>query len=198
MKISLLFLSVVITLSAQTPAPAIPTPRPAAEVVPALATQPASLTVTGSILSQNDISSLFGPLNSTYGGVRVDMCSDSSNNLTIPAAKIRQSIKAADGIVVLSDIEALSIIAKAQSNTAKAKILRGTVLAVELTALGSTWSRLSAGVKQTLSSAAATGAAGVQIVESLPLPACQLHFASCPSNLADHAKRMHSNLYSAC
>jgi hypothetical protein len=145
--------------------------------VPILAQQTpptASIRVTASLMSKNDLHSLFGPLRKSYSGARVDICSSTNQSLNFPSALVRQQLRSPqiglpNGIVVVSDIEAVTVIASAQSKTWQSRTLTiGTVL-VSLTALGATWSSLSGPVRQTLNSAAILSGEGLQIVSRASL-----------------------------
>jgi hypothetical protein len=123
-----------------------------------------SLHITASTLSPADVHALFGPLRKNYGAARVDICSSSPDAVTIPLGKIRQQVKLTNGVAILSNTEALSVIARAQSTTKVAIGLRYGLAAVQLAAIASTWSGLSATIKNTLTSSAVAGGGLLTVV----------------------------------
>jgi hypothetical protein len=125
-----------------------------------------SLRVTASPLSTADVSALFGPLNKTYGGARVDVCYSGSDARSIPLAVVRQQLKLTNGIVILSNVEALTVISKAQSSTKKAIALRVGLGIVELGAIASTFSQLSSTIKNTLAASALAGGETLGVIQT--------------------------------
>jgi hypothetical protein len=79
---------------------------------------------------------------------------------------VRQQLKLTNNIVVLSNVEALTVIAKAQSGTKKARAFRIGVGVVELGALASTWSGLGLAVKNTLMASALVGGQGLAVLQN--------------------------------
>lgn len=121
------------------------------------------LKITAQQLSSQDLKALFGPLSKQYGAVQVDVCSTVNKAVSVPLGTIRQQFKTA-GVTVISSAVAVSVIASAQGSTKTAKALRVGVAVVELGAIASGWSGLSASLKAVLNASAIAGAQSLNVI----------------------------------
>jgi hypothetical protein len=140
--------------------------------------QEPSLHITGELLSQQDARALFGPLSSQYGVAATTVCSTSSANLTVPLGIIRQQLKLTNGLTVLPPVVALQVIAQAQGNTKRSKIIRGSIAAVELAAIASGWAGLSSAWKSSLNSVALAGSQSLPVLIGATTSAALISYAS--------------------
>lgn len=136
------------------------------------------LRITASLMSSSDVSALFGPLKSQYGGARVDICYKGTDARSIPLAMVRQQLKVTNNIVVLSNVEALTVIAKAQASTKKAVALRIGVGVVQIASLASAWSGLSSTIKNTLNASAISGMEAVGVISGVATTTAMVSYSA--------------------
>lgn len=146
--------------------------------LPALGQTVPSLRITATSMGADQVHAMFGPLKAEYGAARVDICSSDSVAVTIPLARIRQQLMSTHHVALLSSAEALQVIASAQANTKKAKILRGGVAAVQLAAIAGGWSGLSVTWKAGLNAAALVGAQSLGVLNAAATPTAMVAYSA--------------------
>lgn len=131
--------------------------------LPLLAQSTPDLRVTAQTLSGKTTSAMFGRLPKAVTAAAVQVCSNLPTALTIPQARIVQQVKAANGYTILPKDSAIVVIAESQGKTKLNTSLRVGLTAVELAAIASGWSSLSVTIKNTLTSAALSGASALNV-----------------------------------
>lgn len=136
------------------------------------------LRVTASLLSTRDTKTLFGPLAKQYAAAAVDVCYKGEDTRSVPLAVVRQQLKLTNGIVILPNVAALTVIAKAQAGTKVATIERYGLGLVEAAALATAWPRISLTLKNTLESVSLSGAQALGIFQQVSQPVAMIAYSA--------------------
>jgi hypothetical protein len=140
-----------------------------------------TLTVSAKQLTRDDVTAMFGPIKHTYGIAKVTVCSTSGTTTSVPLALIFQraeDLPELADLTVLPNMLAMQVIAQAQGNTKKSKIIRGSIAAVETAAIVAGLSGWSTQAKTVLNDIAIAGPSLIGIFVSATTPASLIAYSS--------------------